>query len=59
MGQLAQDVWTSSNKCVSDFMHTWFYVNDGLISLSSDEEVIVPIDKTVSLYSKKSWFAYI
>ena len=52
MRQLAQDFCTPSNKCASDFMQTGFYVDDGLISLSSDEEVIDLIDKTVSLCSK-------
>ena len=33
-------------------MQTGFYVDDGLISLSSDKEVIDLIDKTVSLCSK-------
>ena len=50
--QLAQDYCTSSHKCASDIMQTGFYVDDGLISLSSDEEVIDLIDKTVSLCSK-------
>ena len=53
MRQLAQDFSTSSNKCASDFMQTALYVYHGLISLSSDEEMIDVIDKTVSLFIKK------
>ena len=52
MRQLAEDFCTSSTKRASDFMQTGFYVDDGLISLSSDEEVIDLIDKTVSLCCK-------
>ena len=52
MRQLAQDFCTPSTKRASDFMQTGFYVDDGLISLSTDEEVIDLIDKTVSLCSK-------
>ena len=52
MRQLAQDFCTPSTKRASDFMQTGFYVDDGLVSLSSDEEVIDLIDKTVSLCSK-------
>ena len=52
MRQLAQDFCTSSNKRASDFMQTGFYVDDGLISLSYDEEVIDLIDKAVSLCCK-------
>ena len=51
MRQLAQDFCTSSNKCASDFMQTGFYADNWLISMSSDEEVIDLIDKTVSLCS--------
>ena len=50
--QLAQDFCTPSTKRAYDFMQTGFYVDYGLISLSSDEEVINLIDQTVSLCSK-------
>ena len=52
MRQMALDFCTSSNERDYDFMQTVFYVDDKLILLSSVEEVIDLIDKTVSLCSK-------
>ena len=51
MKQLAKDHRTACNEA-ADFLTKGYYVDDGVIPLSSDEEVIDFIDKSVSLIKR-------
>ena len=49
MKQLVKDHRTACNEEAAEFLTKGYYVDDGVISLSSDEEVTDLIDKSVSL----------
>ncbi len=52
--QLASDYQNSDNKQACDFVKRSFYVDDGLISVSSSDEAIKLIKDTVTLCAKGS-----